>query len=100
MKKPVQLWHNNEVQFARLLCEIVATQDTLDFRPLKESMDISESDLQELFDRAHDVWEKSKSQLSAELRDGPIAQLGVCPVCQEPQFLCPSGRVCKNGHGF
>jgi hypothetical protein len=26
--------------------------------------------------------------------------LGVCPDCQEPQFRCPSGVVCKNGHGY
>jgi hypothetical protein len=67
MKKPVQ--HNNEVQFARLLCEIVATQETLDTAALKESMDLSsESDLQELFDRAHDVWEKSKSENAPTVR--------------------------------
>jgi len=28
------------------------------------------------------------------------AECGFCPVCQEPQHLCPSGVVCKNGHGF
>jgi len=26
--------------------------------------------------------------------------IGVCPVCDEPQFRCPSGRACKNGHGY
>lgn len=23
-----------------------------------------------------------------------------CPECGEPQFVCPSGLTCKNGHGF
>jgi hypothetical protein len=23
-----------------------------------------------------------------------------CPECGEPQFECPGGLVCKNGHGF
>lgn len=23
-----------------------------------------------------------------------------CPECGEPQYKCPSGTVCKNGHGY
>jgi len=30
----------------------------------------------------------------------PVKEIGVCPVCQEPQFECPGGQACKNGHGF
>lgn len=27
-------------------------------------------------------------------------EVGKCPVCGEPQRLCPSGKLCRNGHGF
>ena len=53
-------WNNNKVQFARLLCEIQATQDHIDFDALSESMDLSVDDILSLFDRAVDVWEKAK----------------------------------------
>lgn len=53
------VWNNNLVQFARLLAEINATQE-IDRDALLESMDIRPSELDELFDRAHDVWEKAK----------------------------------------
>lgn len=53
-------WKNNEVQFARIICELVAIQDDLDFPGLCASMDLSQEELQELFDRAHDVWEQAK----------------------------------------
>ena len=54
------MWENNEIQFARLLCEIVAIQDNLDFDGLCESMDLNVADLQDLFDRADDVFERAK----------------------------------------
>ena len=52
-------WNNDKVQFARLLCEIAATQE-LDVDELMESMDLSEEGIQELFDRADAVWEHAK----------------------------------------
>lgn len=54
------LWHDNLIQFARLLCEIRATQDTLDDLVLAASMDLELSDIDELFERAHEVWELAK----------------------------------------
>jgi len=57
------LWENNELQFARLICEIVANHETLNFRDLEESMDLDEPELQELFERAHIAWEKAKGNL-------------------------------------
>lgn len=54
------LWLNNEVQFARLLCELVANCDDLKIRDVCESMDLSQDELNELFDRANDVWENAK----------------------------------------
>ncbi len=54
------LWENNEVQFARLLCEIIATQEGIDFKPLMASMDLFRARVNELFDRADSVWEEAK----------------------------------------
>lgn len=61
-------WKNNEVQFARIICELIAIQDDLDFPGLCASMDISEEELQELLDRAGTVWENAK-QKEKEKRD-------------------------------
>jgi len=54
------MWDNNLVQFARLLCEINATQDNLSIDALCDAMDLIPSEVNELFDRAHDVWEEAK----------------------------------------
>lgn len=55
------IWNNNAVQFPRLLAEIMATQD-LDMKSLAESMDLSESDVVELFDRVDAAWEAIKRE--------------------------------------
>ena len=67
-------WDNNVVQFSRLLCEIVATQD-LDIPSLAQSMDLPVSDVDALLERAHVVWEKAKSggSLSQPLTRSPGA---------------------------
>lgn len=54
------LWQVNEIQFARLLSELVAAgipQETLD--GTAESMDLEPAELQELFARAEKVWERA-----------------------------------------
>lgn len=56
-------WDDNEVQFARLLCELVANVDDLHFEEVCESMDLEPEQLQELFDRANEVWEEAKNEL-------------------------------------
>ena len=53
-------WEDNRIQFPRLLCEIMATQDGLDLEILAESMDLEIADVNELFDRAHNQWEHIK----------------------------------------
>jgi len=55
-----KFWENNLVQFARLICEIQATQDTLRIDLLCEAMDLRPFDITDLFDRAHEVWEDAK----------------------------------------
>jgi len=57
-----ELWFNDQVQFARLLVEIRATQD-IDFDELCESMDLEFEYVQELFDRAHKNFEQYKKEL-------------------------------------
>jgi hypothetical protein len=56
-------WDNNLIQFARLLCEINATQD-INIVTLCESMDLTTDDVNELFDRANEVWEQAKERLT------------------------------------
>ena len=53
-------WECDEVQFPRLLAEIMATQDNLDFSALTESMDLPVEMIDELFDRAQEAWEMIK----------------------------------------
>lgn len=60
-KRPT-LWDNNEIQFARLLCELVANCDNLEFDAVCASMDLSKRELMSLYDRANLVWERAKAK--------------------------------------
>ena len=57
------LWDDNLIQFARLLCEISANQ-ALDLHVLAYEMELELADVIDLFDRANDVWETAKGNLS------------------------------------
>ena len=61
------LWLNDKIQFARLLCELVASGhmavDPLLNAGLCASMDLAPRLVDELFDRAHNVWEEAKARL-------------------------------------
>lgn len=68
--KPMSTWENNEVQFARLIEELVAT-DAIDGRVwdgLQESMSLESDDLSVLFERARETWEAAKADF--ELPEG------------------------------
>ena len=59
-------WNNNELQFARLIHEIDATQ-LVDWDEIAEQMDLYESEVRELVERANEVftgmaqeWNKTK----------------------------------------
>ena len=52
--------HDNLIQFARLICEINATQDNLDWIALLKEMDMRAAELADLFEQAHIVWETYK----------------------------------------
>lgn len=61
------LWDNNEIQFARLLCEVVANWgDEIDtkhiIKDVARSMDLTVDEVNTLFDRAETVWEASKAK--------------------------------------
>jgi len=55
-------WSDDLVQFARLIDEIRATQDISAWTDLCASMDLEPERVDELFDRAHKVWEKAKAE--------------------------------------
>lgn len=63
------LWESNLIQFARLLCEINATQE-LDFVPLCESTDLNPDEVIQVMDRADEIWEAAKAEVFKAL-DGP-----------------------------
>ena len=54
------MWENNEIQFARLLCELVAANESLAIKEVAMSMDLEVADVNELFERAHQVFEEAK----------------------------------------
>jgi len=57
------LWENNLIQFARLLSEISAIENHPTMADnLCASMDISPEELEQLFERAHNSWEKAKTE--------------------------------------
>ena len=48
-------WNDNELQFARLIHEIDATQ-VVDWDEIAEQMDLYESEVRELVERANDLF--------------------------------------------
>jgi Trk K+ transport system NAD-binding subunit len=62
------LWERDDIQFPRLLAEIVATQD-IDYTAISDSMDLSEDEINEIFERAHKAFEASKENLTKSKRD-------------------------------
>jgi len=52
------MWENNDVQFSRLLCELVAADYSV--TDAAKSMDLDVKDINELLDRAHEVFETAK----------------------------------------
>lgn len=57
-------WKDDGLQFARLLCELVANVDNLELEKVAESMDLGLSDVKELLDRADKVWEEAKTAVA------------------------------------
>lgn len=59
------LWDDDLIQFARLLCEIAAATTTTDvvWEEVAASMDLTFEAIDQLFDRAHIVWERAKESI-------------------------------------
>ena len=53
-------WEDDSIQFPRLIAEIAATQEYIDFGLLADAMGITEEDVSDLFERAHKEWERRK----------------------------------------
>ena len=68
--KNPDLWKINEIQFARLLCELVANCDDLMLNKVAASMDLDVEEVFALFDRADVVWEHSKAKHCQPKRKG------------------------------
>jgi hypothetical protein len=62
-------WEDDLVQFARLLCEINATQE-IDIISLCESMDLNHDEVIEVWDRADKVWESVKASVTQKYIGG------------------------------
>lgn len=61
-----KLWKNDKVQFARLICELVANcedKESKTIRAVADAMDLRVDDIDELLDRAGVVWEKAKAKI-------------------------------------
>ena len=56
------MWNNDKIQFARLICEIRAAEELLNWSEIRDSMDLEDEELQELFDRAEVVFEAAKAK--------------------------------------
>lgn len=67
MSQENPLWERNDIQFPRLIAEINATVELTKRQrtELCESMDLEPSDIDELFDRADEEWERIKSEITA-----------------------------------
>jgi len=57
-----EAWEDDHVQFPRLIEEIIANQE-LNWSEIRKSMDLTDAQLHELLDRAHDAWERIKEQI-------------------------------------
>jgi hypothetical protein len=55
-------WKNNEIQFARLICELIANDCELD--ATREAMDLDSADFDALLERALEVWNNAKQDSS------------------------------------
>ena len=58
-------WNNNKIQFPRLLAEIASSSALTDevMSELRESMDLSNDEINELFDRAQNEWNRIKEEI-------------------------------------
>ena len=65
-------WDNNTIQFPRLIAELqmAGAFTTEVMEALKDSMDLQESDIDELIARAEVLWDKIKEDTQREVKKG------------------------------
>lgn len=61
------LWDDDKVQFARLLCELVANNEDLHLEEVALSMDVGVNDVAEILERAVVAWEAAKKGESSSI---------------------------------
>lgn len=61
-KDPEENWKNDSIQFPRLIAELqaVGVFNNTVIADLKEAMDLTESEIQDLIDRACEQWDEIK----------------------------------------
>jgi len=52
--------HDDGSQFARLLCELVANNESLNLKVVANEMDLDLDEVNAIFEDAHDLWEGVK----------------------------------------
>lgn len=52
--------HDNGIMFARLLCELVANNESLNLEVVADEMDLDLAEVKAIFEDAHDLWEGTK----------------------------------------
>lgn len=73
---PSEPWDRNDIQFPRLIAEINATQDGLNFEALADSMDLSIEEVQSIFERADQAWESIKGNAEPDDKGRQDTQRG------------------------
>lgn len=62
--KPRSPWHDNSIQFPRLLAEVWAVIDETTLKEILKSTDLKREDVVELFERSEKEWERIKNELT------------------------------------
>jgi hypothetical protein len=65
VKKPVDLWKKNDIQFIRLIAELEMAgvfNDAQVMNDLRESMDLTDKQICEIVERASNKWDKAKEK--------------------------------------
>ena len=98
-----QPFFRNDIQFPRIISEILATQN-IDIKVLAESMDLDEAELKDLLDRAQMSWESAKKEFPVSKQvnmyvslDGGISYL---PSNQGVRIVYPKVMIAgEDGRG-
>lgn len=83
-----------QIQFPRLLCEIVAAQEDLDLPAIAASMDLEVHEVYDLLDRAVSRWEQAKAESCVAVSASQFDNIGsICVHEDHHGILDESGEV-------